>query len=263
MPFSSVLISAFWPHRREHRVAEHISRKDLKKDEFRESFVHGAEAVRSHQQLAGIIVAAALVVVVAVLGWRYYTQRETNQASVALDDAMRVYQAPIRTAGEPPPTDPTIPSYTDEKNKWTDAAKKFDAVASSFGRTRPGIQARFYEGTCYEQLQQYDQAERYLGMVENSGDADLSALAKYQLAGLYALENKPQQAIPLYNELVKNSTSVLVPKPLAMLALADLYKSSNPSEATKLLNQVKSDYPNSPAADEADKRLSASSAPQS
>lgn len=245
-------------------MAQHISRKDLKKDEFAESFAHGAEAVRSHQQLATTVIAIILVIVVAVLGWRWYTQRETTQASAALDDAMKVYQAPVRTAAEPPPVDPTALSYTDEKNKWTDAAKKFDAVAGSFGRTRPGIEARYYEATCYEHLQQYDLADRDLTMVENSGDAELAALAKYQHAGLYALQNKAPQAIAVYNELLKNNTSVLVPKPILMLSLADLYKTSNPAEATKLLNQVKSEFPNTPAADEADKRLGlAPSSPQS
>lgn len=245
-------------------MAQHISRKELKKDEFRESFAHGAEAVRSHQQLATTVVAVAAVIVIAVLGWRYYTQRQTTQASAALDDAMRIYEAPVTTAGQPPNPDTTLPTYTDEKNKWSDAAKKFDAVASNFGRTRPGIEARYYEATCYEHLQQYDLADRDLTMVENSGDADLAALAKYQHAGLDVLENKPQQAIAIYNELLKNNTSVLVPKPLLMLSLADLYKTSNPAEAMKLLNQVKTEFPNSPAADEADKRLSLPpSSPQS
>jgi TolA-binding protein len=52
--------------------------------------------------------------------------------------------------------------------------------------------------------------------------------------------------------------TVLVPKPLVMLALADVYSHSNPAEATKLLNQIKSEFPNTPAADEAAKRLEAS-----
>jgi TolA-binding protein len=58
----------------------------------------------------------------------------------------------------------------------------------------------------------------------------------------------------LYNQLL-NSNSVLVPKPLVMLSLAELYRTSNPAEATKLLNQVKAQYPNTPAAEEAEKRL--------
>jgi TolA-binding protein len=40
-----------------------------------------------------------------------------------------------------------------------------------------------------------------------------------------------------------------------MLSLADLYGRTNPPEATKLLNQIRTEFPNSPAADEAQKRL--------
>jgi TolA-binding protein len=48
---------------------------------------------------------------------------------------------------------------------------------------------------------------------------------------------------------------VLVPKPLVMLSLASVYSHTNPAEATKLLNQIKVEFPDTPAADEAAKRL--------
>ncbi len=40
----------------------HISRKELKKDEVRETFAHGAEAVMLHQQLTMWLVIAALAI---------------------------------------------------------------------------------------------------------------------------------------------------------------------------------------------------------
>jgi hypothetical protein len=40
-----------------------------------------------------------------------------------------------------------------------------------------------------------------------------------------------------------------------MLALADVYSKTSPSEATKLLTQIKTEFPNTPAAEEANKRL--------
>ena len=42
-------------------MAQHILRKDLKKDEIREKFVHGVESVASHQQAMWIVVMAALI----------------------------------------------------------------------------------------------------------------------------------------------------------------------------------------------------------
>jgi TolA-binding protein len=49
--------------------------------------------------------------------------------------------------------------------------------------------------------------------------------------------------------------TVVVPKPMVMLALADVYRQTNPAEAAKVLNQIKTEFPDSPAADEANKRL--------
>jgi len=37
---------------------------------------------------------------------------------------------------------------------------------------------------------------------------------------------------------------VLVAKPVVMLALAEHYRDKNPTEAAKLFNQIKSEYPN-------------------
>ena len=50
-------------------MAQHILRKDLKKDEIREKLVSGVESVASHQQALWLVVTAALVVALAVFGW--------------------------------------------------------------------------------------------------------------------------------------------------------------------------------------------------
>ena len=70
-------------------MAQHILRKDLKKDEIRESLVHGVESVASHQQMLWVVVTAALVVALGVFGWSSYTRRQTARASASLDDAIR------------------------------------------------------------------------------------------------------------------------------------------------------------------------------
>jgi len=44
-----------------------------------------------------------------------------------------------------------------------------------------------------------------------------------------------------------------VPKPMAMLALADHYRKSDPAQAAKLYKQIKSDFPD--AAAQADQGL--------
>jgi predicted negative regulator of RcsB-dependent stress response len=231
-------------------VAQHISRKDLKKDEIRETFVHGVESVASHQQTLWIVVSAALVVALAIFGWNGYTQRQTAKAAAALDDAMKTFQARIRAPGEA--AEPGELTYVDEKNKSTDAERKFLQVASQYGRTRPGQVARYYAALCEMQLKDFTDAEKNLAQVASGSDADLAGLARFQLAGVYDQEGKSSQAVDLYKQLSEKPT-VFVPKPLVLLTLADHYRKSDPAQATKLYNQVKLEYPD--AAEQADQGL--------
>jgi predicted negative regulator of RcsB-dependent stress response len=231
-------------------VAQHILRKDLKKDEIREKLVSGFESVASHQQAMWIVIAAALVVALAVFGWNTYAKRQTAKASLAMDDAMKIFQARIRAAGEP--ADPVEVTYLDEKNKFTDAEKKFLAVADQYPRTKPGQMARYYAALSEVQLRKYPDAEKNLNQVISGGEENLASLAKFQLAEVYQQENKGPQAVDLYKQL-SDKPSVFVPKPMAMLALAEYYRKTDPAQATKLYNQVKQEFPD--AAEEADQGL--------
>jgi len=230
-------------------VAQHILRKDLKKDEIRESLVHGVESVASHQQMLWVVVAAAIVVAFGVFGWTTYAKRQTEKAAASLGDAMKVFQARIHAPGEQ--TEPGEISYTDEKNKFGDADKKFLGVAAQYARTKPGQIARYYAALSEIQLKQYATAEGNLNQLSGA-DESLAGLARFQLAEVYLQENKDSQAVDLLKALADKPTE-FVPKPMALLALADHYRKSDPAQATKLYNQVKLEFPE--AAAQADQGL--------
>src|SRR5208282_37929 len=82
-------------------LSQHLSRKELKTDEVRDTLAHGADAVLSHKQLTLYILLAAVLVALGVFGWQTYTERQTVKATAAYDDAMKTFQARIRTASEP------------------------------------------------------------------------------------------------------------------------------------------------------------------
>ena len=233
-------------------MAQHILRKDLKKDEIREKFVQGVESVVSHQQLLWIVVGAVLVVALAAFGWSSYTRRQTAKAAAVLDDAMKIFQARIRAPGEP--AEPGEIAYVDEKNKYGDAERKFLQVATQYGRTRPGQIARYYAALSEEHLKLFGDAEKNLKQLDSSGDENLAGLARFQLAWVYAQNGKGPQAVELYKQLVDKPT-VFVPKPMALLTLADYYRKTDPAQASKLYNQVKQDFPDTPAAEQADQGL--------
>ena len=229
-----------------------ISRKELKRDEFRDSIVHGAEAVASHQRTALTVGGAILVVALGIFGWRFYTQRQTVAAEAGLGDALKTYEARIVTASEPPA--PGEMTFGDEKTRDTAAETKFANVAARYPRTRPGVMARYYDALCLQALDRNDDAEKDLKAVAGGSDPDFAALARYQLAQLYDKNGRGPEAVALYQQL-ENTPSVLVPKALVLLSLADHYAQSDPAQAAKIYNQIKSDYSGTPAADQADERL--------
>ena len=233
-------------------MVQHISRKELKKDEVRDTLVHGADLVFGHQQLALYIVIISVVAALGVFGWRTYAERQTVKASAGYSDAMRVFQARIRT-----PQDPQMPgeiSYVDEKNKYTDASQKFAEVAKNYPRTHPGQLAKYYEALSDERLGKNDEAKKLLQEVADSSTEDFADVARFELAQLYDRTGQPDQAVKLYQQLIARP-GILVPKAVVMLTLAQHYTANNPAEAGKLYAQVKSEYPDTPMAEQADQGL--------
>jgi len=229
----------------------HISRKELKTDELRDTLAHGAEAVLSHQQLTLYVVLAVVIVALGFFGWRAYSERQTAKAAAGYSDAMKVFQARIRAAGEP--SEPGEVTYVDEKNKFTDAAKKFGDVAMKYPRTRPGQLSAYYAALSLEKVSKNDDARKWLKGLADS-DSDFASMAKFELAQLAERNGQGDEAVSLYQQLIAKP-GVLVPKPVVMLALAEHYSQKNPAEAVKLYGQIKSEYPDTPIASQADQEL--------
>lgn len=229
----------------------HISRKELKTDEVRNTLAHGAEAVLSHQQLTLYVVVVAAIVALGVFGWRAYSERQTIKAAAGYNDAMKVFQARVRAPGEP--AEPGEVTYVDEKNKYSDAEKKFSDVSMKYPHTRPGQLSAYYAGLSDEKLGKTDDAKKWLKGIAD-GDSDFAAMAKFELAQLDDRGGQGDEAVNLYQQLIAKP-AVLVPKPVVMLALAEHYSQKNPAEAAKLYAQIKSEYPNTPIAEQADQEL--------
>jgi TolA-binding protein len=227
----------------------HISRKELKKDAVRDTFTHGADAVLAHQSQTLYLILAAIVVALAVFGWRTYSQRQTVKAFAGFDSAMTVFQAPV---GVPP--SPGVATYTDATKKFTEAESKFAVVASKYPRTRAGELARYYQALSLEKIGKDNEAKKSLQALAGSHDSDVASLAQFELAGIDDRAGQEKDAEALYQRLLANPT-VLVPKPVVMLALAEHYGAKNPSEAAKLYNQIKKEYPDTPIAEQADQAL--------
>jgi predicted negative regulator of RcsB-dependent stress response len=235
-------------------VTDHLSRKELKQDKVRETFEHGAEAVLSHTKLAGITVLVLLLAALGYFGWKIYAGRQTGEAQAALDDAMKIYNAPLAVPGQP--TLPGDVTYVDPNQRAQDAETKLAVVADKFPSTKPGKLARYYAALCMMDLDKLNAASEQLSKLDAGSDKELGALAQYQKALIAERTGKNDEAIKLLRAL-STSDSVLVPKPMVLLELGGVLRLTDPKQATTVYEQLKKDYPNTNIAEQADKQLSA------
>jgi len=233
-------------------VAEHISRKELKQDKIHDAIEHGAEAVFSHTTLIAAAILVAAIVAVSYAGWRFYTDRKTVQASAALDVAMKAYSARVGTT--PDPSDPGETLYPTEQARSADAAQKFSAVAEKYPSTNPGRLARYYAALCYEDLDRQNQALEELKKISSGKDKELVAMAQYQMGVIYERTGKPAEAAKILRNLADHS-SVFVPRPVALLELAEVLRQTDPKAAASVYEQLKKEFPNTAVSDEADRGL--------
>jgi hypothetical protein len=235
-------------------LAEHISRKELKTDKIHDAIEHSAEAVYSHKQITLGVLLVILVGAVSWAGWTIYHDRQTATASAMLDVAMRAYSG--RIAGtQADPADPKEVTYPDETARANDALAKFTQVADKYPNTNPGRLARYYAALCLEDLEKQNQALESLKKLSSISDKELAEMAKFQMAIIDARSGKTDEAVKIFRELADKQQSVFVPRPLALLEMANAMRKTNPKEAANVYQQIKKEFPDTPVSDEADRGL--------
>jgi tetratricopeptide (TPR) repeat protein len=214
-------------------------RHQLKEDKFPTFVSKEIELASTHRKtiLTGII--AVGVILIALAGVMLYINQRDDKASVALGDAMRTYQAPLRSPEAP--ASPDIETFTSAKDRAQAAVKKFNQIASDYSSTRNGKFARYMAGIAAVDAGDMKAAEQSLSEASSYRDRELSALAKFALASIYRDSQRDPDAIRLYQELI-DINSVEVPKTTAQFELAALYEAKHqPADAAKVYEQIQKD----------------------
>jgi tetratricopeptide (TPR) repeat protein len=202
----------------------------LKQDKFVNTTTEGLEWASEHRQSLIVNGAIALgVVVVLVLAGVIYNSR-SEAASAAFGAAMQEYQTPLASPSQPVP--PGVKTYGSIAERAKAANALFLGVANKYGMTPSGQNARYFAGLTEIEAGQTQQAEDTLKKVASGWDSNLAGLAKFALAQLYRDSGRNDQAIALYQELMKKPTTT-VPAGLAQLQLADVYQAEGKTEQAK------------------------------
>lgn len=218
-----------------------LTRHDLKEDEFEDTIESLREFARQNAQQIIIGVGAFIVVAGAILGWRTYNERQAAAANAVLSEALKTFQAPVSAAPvnlfSSNPTQSSNGQFSSDQEKYKAALSQFGAVAAKYPRQKAADFARYYQGLCQSALGDGAAAQKTLAAVAHSSDKDVAALSNLALAGELAKGGKTAEAAKVYQELAQHPTAT-VPRTMALLAEAELYRSTQPSEARALYEQV-------------------------
>jgi tetratricopeptide (TPR) repeat protein len=228
-----------------------LTRHQLKQDELSGTLTSALDFFLKHKQRILIILAAAVGALAVIVGVYLYVQSAQNKAAAAFTKALDTYHAPVMTT---PPSVPNLETYTTNDAKNKKALEAFTTVAQDYSHYSAGRLARFYAAVCQRELGKFPEAEKEFQALSRISDSRLASLAKVGLASVYEMTSRAAEAEKIYKEIEANPTET-VPKSTALIARADLYSKTNPTEAVTLFQQIQKDYPGSAAAEHATQML--------
>ncbi|HEY6290006.1 MAG TPA: tetratricopeptide repeat protein [Terriglobia bacterium] len=220
-----------------------LTRHELKTDEFQSTVESFEQFARENARQITTGVAAAILVAAAVIGWRTYNGRQEAAANAALAEALKTYKAEVNAApvnlfsGQTPPAG----QFSTPQDKYKAALAQFSDVVAKYPRQTAADFARYHVGLCQALLGNDAAAEKTLEAASHSSDNAAAALASMALAGELAKTGKLAEAAKIYQKLADHPTST-VPRATALLAEADLLRSTQPAQARALYETVQKEF---------------------
>ena len=211
-----------------------ITRKELKTDKFALEVEHTFTFFEEHQKEALRYGAIALAVILLGAGIYFYRGHQGVVRQQALAGAILVQEAPV---GSNNPSAALTFATAAEKNAA--AIRAFSEVAARYSGSREAIIAENYLGAIAADNGKLDEAAKRFQHVAESGDRFLAPVAKLSLAQVYLSQGKVKEAQDLLRSLVANPSD-FVSKEQATFALARALAKTNPEEARKLVDPLRS-----------------------
>lgn len=228
-------------------------RHRLKENEVALSVARAKETFEIYRKpiVAGLV--AAIVVVVAVAGFVLWKQQVDDKARTMLADAMAVQQAPVApaaTPGQAAPTPAQPGTYPTEAARDKAALEKFQAAASAYPGSKPGIAARYHAAATLALLgRQADAVKEYQEVVDRAGSGSLYGdMAKLGMADVEAAMGQYDKAIAHYNELTTGKDATLPIEGVLMQLGRAYQEKGSTADAKKTYKRIVDEFPQSPYA---------------
>ncbi|MDQ3818658.1 MAG: hypothetical protein M3362_13405 [Acidobacteriota bacterium] len=211
--------------------------RELKHDKFRDTTMGYVD--RAAHQLEGkgrtILYGIGAIILIGLIAWGVMAWRgkKTDEASLALGQAIKTMQAPVMATPIP---GSTAPSFRTEKERAQKALEEFQKVAANYGGST-GEMARYFAATQQLVLDK-DKGMAELDALAKGASGDVAALSKFALAQAKEAAGKPEEAAALYGDLAKQNSTIITPD-TANLSLALVYEKMNKKqEAADILFNI-------------------------
>jgi predicted negative regulator of RcsB-dependent stress response len=209
------------------------TRKDLKTDKFAEDVFDVFGWASAHKTEVIRYGAALIVAVLIAVGVTYYNSSQAATREEALSKALRVEDA--TTGANIQPTDM---HFDTEAEKAKAKVQAFTELSTKYSGTQEGAIADMYLASYAVDQGNQDEAERRYKRVVDNGPKGYASLARIAVSQIYISEGKMAEAEKVLRDAIANP-SATVSKEQAQLALGELLSKSNPTEAHKLLDPLR------------------------
>jgi TolA-binding protein len=215
---------------------DRITRKDLKSDKFAQDVGLIFSFLSTHPSEVKRYGAIAVAVLVAAGGLFFYLRHQETARKDALDLALRMDDATVGPQQQQAPAGAMNFPTPEAKDKAVKEA--FASVGAKYHGTQEGAIAQLYVGAATADKGDLKSAEKVYQDLADSAPAPYASVAKMSLAQLYASEGRTADAEKVLRSIMAKPTA-FVSKEEATVVLAQLLIRSNPTEARKLLEPLR------------------------
>lgn len=177
------------------------------------------------------VVAAIIVIIVGIVLYNSYVKAPREiKASTALSKGQVLYSAQL---------------YDLALNGDSLSYGGFLGVIKEYGSTEAGNLANLYAGLCYAQLEQWDNAVKYLEEYDDKGDKMISPAAEAALGNAYAHLNQLDKAVSHLKNAAKKADNNSLSPTFLIQAGEILESQGDKAAALELYEEIKAKYFNS------------------
>lgn len=236
-----------------------IERQKLKQNEFARTVAHAREALQARQSQVAKIVAAVAVILALAAGYSWWRSARAEQANELLATALAAYEKPVvppqpPAPGSPPPV-PQPGTYQSEQERLEASLPMFLEAATSFPDSRAGLTARFHAAAIQAALGRHAEAEANYRQVVDKADGIYARTARLGLAEAQVAQQKYDEAIAVYTELTRDSTTTL-PLDGILMRLGRAYeRAGKTDDAVRSFTRIVDEFPQSPYAADARREI--------